>query len=220
MLYHGNHEGMFLSPVNRVCGATDPVVERSRLCPTAVRAYRFLSDDVATQSEICSAVLQVPSVGIACVTPTVSTVAAAVAVRPTTVLTVWPDTTATDVAAAVLQKVRMDVDEAFLKQPKVDLSRATKRTVGMTEKLRQGGQLCSSDDSTSVYLVKLFTGSVSVEGSATLGTVATVEFRQVVIGEPFIFPLRRTGTVDVEMPITKLSYCLGDPLFFTCTRLQ
>ncbi|ORC89288.1 uncharacterized protein TM35_000132920 [Trypanosoma theileri] len=218
MVYHGNCEPLFVPPVNQVRSGTDVVVERSRVCPTAVRAYRFLSDDLATQSEMCSAVLQVPSVGIACVTPSVSAAAAAAA-HPTTVLTVWPDTTAADVAAVLLQKVRLDVDNAFVTISETDQTGAIKKTLDVVGK-SQGGRFWSSDDSTAVYLVKLFTGSVSVEGNATLGTVATVEFRQVVSGDSFVFPLRRSGTVDVEVPITTLSYRLGDPLFFTCTRLR
>ncbi|KEG07588.1 hypothetical protein DQ04_09341010 [Trypanosoma grayi] len=216
MFQRGGGISLLPPPAKRRRSEVDGGVQRSRECPTAVRAFRFASDDIATQSELCSAVLQVPSVGIAKVALSV-TATAADAAHPTAVLTLWSDTTTAEAAKTLLDAVRSDVDRVFAERQSGSEVRGS-----LNENELQPQTIVTRSDvaSTATYVVKLLAGSVGSGGTATLCVLANVGFRQVVSGESFVFPVRRADGIDTETPLLALPYHLGDPLFFTCTRVH
>ncbi|RNF07625.1 uncharacterized protein Tco025E_07408 [Trypanosoma conorhini] len=193
-------------PTKRRRGETDGNVQRSRMCPSTARVYRLLSEDIATQNKTCSKVLQVPSATVFNSTPLMGNVSCEATV-PTVVLTIWQDTTLADIATLLLEGVREDVDLVF----------ATAQGGTQSGAL---SSVCSLTSRCAAYLVKLSSGSVSAEGTATLCALATIELRQVVSEEPFVFPVRRSSSLDVDTTVSLLPYRLGDPLFFTCVRVQ
>ncbi|RNF09687.1 hypothetical protein TraAM80_02042 [Trypanosoma rangeli] len=186
-------------PTQRRRGEVGGNVQRSRVCPSAARVYRFLTDDVATQNKACSKVLQAPSAAVFNSTTLLNDVSYDVTV-PTVVLTVWQDTTLADIAMLVLEGVREDIDRVFL------------ATQGGTK----GGvesDVCSLTSRCAAYVVKLYSGSVDANGTATLCALATIELRQVVSQTPFVFPVRCFSSFEVDTTVSRLPYRLGDPFF-------
>ncbi|RNF09107.1 hypothetical protein TcG_09700 [Trypanosoma cruzi] len=185
---------------------TDVKVRRSRVCPYATRVYRFISEDIATQIKVCSEVLQVPSAK----SFNLSSLAANVSFDvgcPSLVLTMWKDTTLAEIATLLLDSFREGADHVFFESQDAAQGAAASVTCSLATR-------CAS------YVIKLYSGCVSAEGNATLCSLATIELRQVLSEESFVFPVRRFSNVDADMNLSLLPYKLGDPLFFTCVRVQ
>nr|CCC92008.1 conserved hypothetical protein [Trypanosoma congolense IL3000] len=192
--------------------------QRSRVCPTAVRAYRFMSEDVSSQMDLCSTVLRVPPAGLIGAPPTARG-AEEEAHQPLMLIT-WEDTTPAEIAMSLLDKVRRDVDLTFASTESETNATLEKSDSVNKAEVSEDGMNHGGKSSTAVYIIKLSAGYVGVEGKATLSLITCVELRQVVSGEPYVFPSRRAGMPNVDVPISTLSYRLGDPIFFTCKRLR
>ncbi|KAG8342391.1 hypothetical protein ERJ75_001057200 [Trypanosoma vivax] len=214
-MYHLAGKGALLPPpAKRRYVEPSQTIRRNRVCPAAIRGYWFRSNDIATHSEICSAVLQTPPSGIS--NPTgLPAEGPETTIKPTVVFTIWNDTTCAEVASVIMERVRREVDSAF--SDRLAQERVEKELVRGGE---SGTYVSVSEGAIATYIVKLSMGYVGAGGGAILYPLATVELRQVVKGEPFLFPVRRASAVDVDVPLTDLFYRLGDPLFFTCARVR
>ncbi|CBH13224.1 hypothetical protein, conserved [Trypanosoma brucei gambiense DAL972] len=218
LMFHLNANRHLLQPPTKNRrGEVVSQTQRNRVCPAAIRAYRFLSDDISSQLNICCAVLQVPFSGIPGAPP--STVVTKESVHPSSMLVVWNDTTAAEIAMSLLREVRGDVDSAFAATESATKAEGADEVVGAANPEDNLGA-SREDSATAVYVIKLSVGAVSADGNATLSPIASVELRQVIRGEPLVFPSRRAGMPAVDVPISTLPYRLGDPIFFTCKRLR
>ncbi|EKF27024.1 hypothetical protein MOQ_009263 [Trypanosoma cruzi marinkellei] len=206
MYYYGGCGPLVPSQTKRRREEKDAKVRRSRVCPYATRLYRFFSEDIATQIKVCSEVLQVPSAKSFYLSSLTANVSFDVSC-PSVVLTMWKDTTLAEIATLLLDSFRDGADQVFVESQVSAEGGAANVTCRLATR-------CAS------YVIRLYSGCVSAEGNATLCCLATIELRQVLSEERFVFPVRRFCNVDADTNVSLLPYKLGDPLFFTCVRVQ
>ncbi|CCW68259.1 unnamed protein product [Phytomonas sp. Hart1] len=69
------------------------------------------------------------------------------------------------------------------------------------------------------YRVELSSGLINSEGLATLAPLGKVDFWPVLDDHPsLLYPTRQVEGVHHDTALAETGYCLGNPVFFICTR--
>lgn len=193
----------------------DRGVLRARECPCTARLFLLTSNDIATGSAVGSAVLGVPAaatpesiLGTVDVAAAAGAVTVAEAPRPVATCMVWADTPLLELAMEALRVSRQWADAAYADAPKPPTG--------------QSHAAVDHRDGLPLYCVELLFAFVDSEGKAVVRCLGTVALRQVLPDSPeLMFPARGgPGSVDCNAVAVELGFSYGNPILFTCTRLQ